>query len=333
MNFKHSNGEKSMPKISKSAVFNAAKISAGCAAAIVISTLLGVKYSATAGLITVLSIQNTKKETAEIALKRLISFITAIITSFISFRFLGYTTTAFAIYLFVFILICGLFRAQSAIVPVSVLIAHILSEKQFSVQIVINEFLLLFIGAGTGFLLNLYLHRDTKKMAEYRTAVDDEIKAIIGRMADRVLVSDKSDYTGDCFRRLDGYMKSARELAVLNRQNTLINNDNYDLLYLDMRQKQCTILYEMYKSVKEMDSTPEQAHILSELLKKIKDEYHEYNNVSRLLEETNKVITEMKDQKMPESREEFENRASLYNLMIRTREFLTIKKMFMENNK
>ncbi|MBR6837481.1 MAG: hypothetical protein IKM72_15975 [Oscillospiraceae bacterium] len=322
-----------MPKISKSAVFNAAKISAGCAAAIVISTLLGVKYSATAGLITVLSIQNTKKETAEIAVKRLISFITAIITSFISFRFLGYTTTAFAIYLFVFILICGLFRAQSAIVPVSVLIAHILSEKQFSIQIVINEFLLLFIGAGTGFLLNLYLHRDTKKMAEYRTAVDDEIKAIIGRMADRVLVSDKSDYTGDCFRRLDGYMKSARELAVLNRQNTLINNDNYDLLYLDMRQKQCTILYEMYKSVKEMDSTPEQAHILSELLKKIKDEYHEYNNVSRLLEETNKVITEMKDQKMPESREEFENRASLYNLMIRTREFLTIKKMFMENNK
>ena len=322
-----------MPKISKSAVFNAAKISAGCAAAIVISTLLGVKYSATAGLITVLSIQNTKKETAEIALKRLLSFITAIITSFISFRFLGYTTTAFAIYLFVFILICGLFRAQSAIVPVSVLIAHILSEKQFSVQIVINEFLLLFIGAGTGFLLNLYLHRDTKKMAEYRTAVDDEIKAIIGRMADRVLVSDKSDYTGDCFRRLDGYMKSARDLAVLNRQNSLINNDNYDLLYLDMRQKQCTILYEMYKSVKEMDSTPEQAHILSELLKKIKDEYHEYNNVSRLLEETNKVITEMKDQKMPESREEFENRASLYNLMIRTREFLTIKKMFMENNK
>lgn len=322
-----------MPKISKSAVFNAAKISAGCAAAIVISTLLGVKYSATAGLITVLSIQNTKKETAEIALKRLISFITAIITSFISFRFLGYTTTAFAVYLFVFILICGLFRAQSAIVPVSVLIAHILSEKHFDLQIVINEFLLLFIGAGTGFLLNLYLHRDTKKMAEYRTAVDDEIKAIIGRMADRVLVSDKSDYTGDCFRRLDGYMKSARELAVLNRKNTLINNDNYDLLYLDMRQKQCTILYEMYKSVKEMDSTPEQAHILSELLKKIKDEYHEYNNVSRLLEETNKVITEMKDQKMPESRDEFENRASLYNLMIRTREFLTIKKMFMENNK
>lgn len=322
-----------MPKISKSAVFNAAKISAGCAAAIVISTLLGVKYSATAGLITVLSIQNTKKETAEIALKRLLSFITAIITSFISFRFLGYTTTAFAVYLFVFILICGLFRAQSAIVPVSVLIAHILSEKHFDLQILINEFLLLFIGAGTGFLLNLYLHRDTKKMAEYRTAVDDEIKAIIGRMADRVLVSDKSDYTGDCFRRLDGYMKSARDLAVLNRQNSLINNDNYDLLYLDMRQKQCTILYEMYKSVKEMDSTPEQAHILSELLKKIKDEYHEYNNVSRLLEETNKVITEMKDQKMPESREEFENRASLYNLMIRTREFLTIKKMFMENNK
>ena len=322
-----------MLKPDKHAVFNAAKISAGCAAAIVISTLLGVKYSATAGLITVLSIQNTKKETAEIALKRLLSFITAIITSFISFHFLGYTTTAFAIYLFVFILICGLYRAQSAIVPVSVLIAHILSEKHFDLQIVINEFLLLFIGAGTGFLLNLYLHKDKKKMAEYRLSVDNEIKAIIGRMSDRILTEDKSDYNGDCFIRLDGYIDSACRLAELNRKNTLTDSDDYDLLYLDMRKKQCTILREMYKSIKEMNMAPEQAHIISKLLKKINEEYHEYNNVSELLEETNKVIAEMKNQKMPETREEFENRASLYNLMIRTREFLTIKKMFMDNNK
>lgn len=320
-----------MQKINKSAVFNAAKISAGCAASIIISTVLSLKYSATAGLITVLSIQTTKKETAEIALKRLVSFVIAMILAFLCFRFLGYTTAAFSVYLFFFILFCGLFKAQSAIVPVSVLTAHILSEKQFNPEILLNEFLLLFTGAGVGVLLNLYLRRDTRKMAQYRSAVDDEIRAIIGRMSDRVLMSDKSDYTGDCFMRLDKYISAAKNLAALNSSNTLLNTDSYDTLYLEMREKQIVILHEMYKSVKGMNTTPEQSEIISALLKKINEEYHENNNVSTLLEETDRIILEMKKQKMPQTREEFENRASLYNLMIRTREFLAIKNMFMKN--
>ena len=320
-----------MLKPDKSAVFNAAKISAGCAVSIVISTLLSVKYSATAGLITVLSIQNTKKETAEIAVKRLAAFVTAMITAFICFSIFGYTTAAFTVYLFVFILVCGLFRAQSAIVPVSVLTAHILTEKQFTAEILVNEFLLLFIGAGVGVLLNLYLRRDTEKMNRYRSAVDDEIKAILGRMSDRVLVSDKSDYTGSCFERLAGYISDARKTAETNMQNSFFHNEKYDLLYLEMREKQCIILREMYKSVREMDATPEQAKVLSALLKKISDEYHENNNVESLLAETDRIIADMKNEKCPECREEFENRASLYNLMIRTREFLSIKYMFMKS--
>ncbi len=320
-----------MQKLNKALVFNAAKISAACAAAVCISLLFGLKYSVTAGLIAVLSIQNTKKETARIAVTRIFAFFAAIGISYVSFSCLGYTTAAFTVYLFLFILLCSIFSAQSAIVPVSVLITHILSEKSFDIRLVTNEALLLFIGAGTGFLMNLYLRKDMRKMAKYRAAVDDEIKAVIGRMSDRVLMSDKSDYTGDCFERLHGYMENAHAAAVLNRQNTLFGSDSYDLLYLEMREKQCTVLFEMYKSVKEMDATPEQAVIISELLKKINAEYHENNNVVSLLEETDRIIAGMKTQKMPVTREEFENRAALYNLMIRTREFLAIKNMFMKS--
>lgn len=318
-----------MLRINKSSVFNAAKISLGCAAAIVISTLIGLKYSITAGLITVLSIQNTKRETLDIAVKRIVSFFAAIVISFISFKLLGYTTIGFAVYIFAFILVCGLLNSQSAIVPVSVLITHILAEQRFSVRVLANEFMILFIGAGVGFILNLYLRKDMRKMLEYRTAVDNEIKAIIGRMAERVLVADKSDYNGDCFRRLDEYIRPAKETALTNKQNTLVSADNYDLLYLEMRSEQCVILHEMYKAVKEMNAAPEQVYIISGLLKKISEEYHESNNVNELIVETDRIILSMKEQKMPETRLEFENRAVLYSLLIRTREFLSIKNMFM----
>ena len=272
-----------MLKINKSSVFNAAKISLGCAAAIVISTLIGLKYSITAGLITVLSIQNTKRETLNIAVKRIVSFFAAIVISYISFKLLGYTTIGFAVYIFAFILVCGLLNSQSAIVPVSVLITHILAEQRFSVRVLANEFMILFIGAGVG------------------------------------------------FRRLDEYIRSAKETALANKQNTLVSVDNYDLLYLEMRSEQCVILHEMYKAVKEMNAAPEQVYIISGLLKKISEEYHESNNVNELIVETDRIILSMKEQKMPETRLEFENRAVLYSLLIRTREFLSIKNMFMQS--
>lgn len=320
-----------MFKIRKSAVFNAAKISLGCAMSIAIAMLVGLNFSTTTGLITVLSIQNTKKDTLDIAVKRIISFFAALIISFVCFKLIGYTTIGFAVYIFAFILFCGLIDAQSAIVPVSVLITHILAEKNFTLGIVMNEFMILFIGAGIGFALNLYLHRDMKKMLEYRSAVDNEIKAILSRMSDRVLVADKSDYNAECFVRLEGYIRSAKETAVLNRQNTLYNADNYDLLYLEMREKQCVILREMYKAVKEMNTTPEQVKVISGLLKKISEEYHERNNADGLIAENDRIILSMKEHKMPETREEFENRAILYSLLIRTREFLSIKNMFMKS--
>lgn len=320
-----------MFKISKSAVFNAAKISLGCALSILLAMLAGLNYSTTTGLITVLSIQNTKKETFDIAVKRLIAFFAALVISFVCFNFIGYTTLGFAVYIFVFILVCGIMGAQSAVVPVSVLVTHILAVKAFTAEIVINELLILVIGAGVGFALNLYLHKDMKKMLEYRTAVDNEIKAILGRMSERVAIADKSDYNGECFLRLEGYIKSAKETAVLNKQNTLYNPDNYDLLYLEMREKQCVILHEMYKAVKELNTTPEQVKAISGLLKKISEEYHEANNADELIAETDRILLSMKEQKMPETRTEFENRAILYSLLIRTREFLAIKNMFMKS--
>lgn len=311
-------------------LIDAAKISFGCVAAVIISSLIGLKYSVTAGLITVLSIQNTKKETLNIALKRITAFISAALISFLCFRFIGYNTYSFGVYLFFFIIVCQLFEFQSAIVPVSVLITHILTEQKFTLSIIYNEFMLLFIGAGIGFLLNLYLRRDKKKMEETRSALDCEIKAILGRMSERVLIDDKSDYNGECFKRIDVLMRAARDTALKNRDNSLRSFGKYDFLYLDMRGEQCRILYEMYKNVKEMNATPEQAVIISDLLKKISSEYHEENDVQSLMEETEKIISRMKTQKMPQTRIEFENRAVLYSLLLKIRDFLSIKSLFMK---
>lgn len=322
-----------LSKKNKPAIFlDAVKISLGCAAAIVLASALGLKYSVTAGLITVLSIQTTKKETAVIALKRLAAFGAAVVIAFGCFTLIGYTTLSFALYLFFFIIVCRLFELGGAIVPVSVLIGHILTEEKFTAGILLNEFLLLLIGAGVGVLMNIYLRRNIAKMSKNKEALDNEIKRILYHMSEVVVIPDKTGYDGSCFVRLEELLAQAQDTARQNLSNSVFRTDDRDILYLEMRGKQCLLLREMYKDVKAMNAAPEQAQVISSFLKKISEEYHEQNDVNTLSEEADGIISRMKQEEMPKTRTEFENRAILYSLLIKIKDFLYIKRTFMQND-
>lgn len=313
----------------KKNLFNAAKISTGCVISIIICTILNLKYSMSAGLLTVLSIQDTKRETLNTALKRLYAFFCAFIISIICFNLLGYTALSFGIYLFIFVNICIIFDWKSATVPISVLITHLISEQNTGILLIVNEFLLFLIGVGTGMIVNLHLKNNEKKMTECRTKLDNEIKNILERMSSRIIDDDKSDYNAECFRRIDSLMFEAQKTAHENRDNTLRYDKSYDIQYLKMRKKQCITLYEMYKSILQIKTVPEQAKIISDFLLKISAEYDEKNNVKNLIKELSVIFDKMKEQPMPKERSEFENRAVLYFFMLQMKKFLLLKYNFM----
>lgn len=316
--------------ISGKTVFNAGKISLGCVLSMIAATVLGLKYSATAGLITILSIQQTKKETVITALKRLSAFFCAVVISVLCFNLLGYTTLAFGVYLFIFVMLCMILDWQIATVPISVLITHLLAEKSCDISILLNEFLIFVIGAGVGTIINMHLHNNKQKMNSSREKLDNEIKAILERMSQRILTDDKSDYNSDCFKKIDKLLFEARQVAYENQNNKLIGAESYDIYYLKMRENQCSVLMEMYKSILKISVTPEQSKVISEFLKKTSSEFHEKNDVKNLISELEDIFADMRFQKMPESRTEFENRAVLYSLMLQIKDFLSIKYDFME---
>lgn len=316
--------------ISGKTVFNAGKISLGCVLSMIAATVLGLKYSATAGLITILSIQQTKKETVITALKRLSAFFCAVVISVLCFNLLGYTTLAFGVYLFIFVMLCMILDWQIATVPISVLITHLLAEKNCDISILLNEFLIFVIGAGVGTIINMHLHNNKQKMNSSREKLDNEIKSILERMSQRILTDDKSDYNSDCFKKIDKLLFEARQVAYENQNNKLIGAESYDIDYLKMRENQCSVLMEMYKSILKISVTPEQSKVISEFLKKTSSEFHEKNDVKNLISELEDIFADMRFQKMPESRTEFENRAVLYSLMLQIKDFLSIKYDFME---
>lgn len=308
--------------------FVAFKISLAAIAAILVADALNLQFYVSAGIVAVLSVAGTKKETMKTAASRFVAFLAALLIAAVCFAFLGVTITAFCVYLIFFILVCQIFQWNSAMAMDSVLISHFLSMGQMDYPGILNELLLFAIGVGMGILVNLSLRKNLPYMEQMKTETDEQIKVALHRMAERIMDADYPDYDGSCFLKLRKSVSLALAVAQENYMNQFGQEDTEDIAYITMRANQIEVLHEMYKKVVTLQTKPVTAKALSDFLKKMAESYSEDNTVEGLLAEFYEMRAAMKKEILPADREEFEERAQLYGLMGNIEEFLKIKREY-----
>ncbi len=178
------------------------KIAIGSAAAIFLADRLGLNYSTSAGIITLLTIQDTRRETIMIAAKRIGAFLLATVLAYGLFQLFGYHVFSFGIFLLLFIAGCMSLRLQDAVSINAVLATHYLMEKNMSFSLIGNEALILLIGAGIGTLLNLYMPGKSREIRAMQYQLEEDLRTVLLRMSEYIKKEDKSDYTGNCFDKL-----------------------------------------------------------------------------------------------------------------------------------
>ena len=319
----------------KSIITNTIKITLAAVLAILCAQALQLDFAVSAGIVAILSVQPTKKETLRTALARLLAFAVALVISITLLNFLGFTVPVFFLYLLLFILVCQWRKWISAMAMDSVLISHFLSFGKTGLPEIKNEVLLFLLGVGFGILVNLLLHKKTDYIEELKNKTDEQIKLVLHRMALRIQNPALADYDGSCFSSLNKSLFTAKKQAEENYNNQFSKKDTFDTLYLEMREKQTKILYEMFKTVQALGTIPPTARLLSDFLEIVSNEYHKDNDVKALLEELALIHNKMKAHPLPQTRSEFEARANLFILMERLKEFLQIKHDFMivQNNR
>lgn len=318
----------STPTKIKSILTNTIKISMAAVLAILCAQALKLNFAVSAGIVAILSVQPTKKETLRTALARLLAFTVALAISITLFNLLGFTVPVFFLYLLIFILVCQWRKWISAMAMDSVLISHFLSFGKTGPAEIKNEVLLFVLGVGFGILVNLLLHKKTDYIEELKKQTDNQIKLALHRMALRIQNPDLEDYDGSCFNQLNQSLFTAKKQAEENYNNQFSKKDTFDSRYLEMREKQTKILYEMYKAASELHTIPSTAILLSDFLEKVSNEYHKDNDVKVLQEELAQIHDKMKALPLPQTRTEFEDRANLFILMERLKDFLQIKRDF-----
>ena len=313
----------------KSIFTNTIKISVAAILAILSAQALKLDFAVSAGIVAILSVQPTKKETLRTAIARLLAFAVALVISIALFNLLGFTTPVFFLYLVIFILVCQWRKWISAMAMDSVLISHFLSFGKTGSDEIKNEILLFILGVGFGILVNLILHKKTDYIEELKNQTDGQIKQTLHRMALRIQNSALEKYDGSCFDSLNQSLFTAKKQAEENYNNQFSKKDTFDSHYLEMRENQTKILYEMYKAARALHTVPATATLLSDFLEKVSTEYHKDNYVKSLLDELALIHDKMKNVPLPQTRTEFEDRANLFTLMERLKEFLQIKRDFM----
>lgn len=315
----------------KAQLIKSLKIAVAAFASIALAGEIGLNYSSTAGIITILSIRNTKRETLKSAANRGLAFLCALVLSAVCFRLIGYNLWAFAVYLLLFSFFVLSVGWGDALANSSVLVSHILAEQSMGLSEVANETMLFLIGTGAGILVNLHLHKNQMEFDKLAGEVDAQIKQILHRMSHYLPREDKSEYGSGCFERLDRALDAAKACAAANYNNVMLPGDSQELDYIEMREKQSVILREVYDNIVRIQYLPEQALQVAELLGQIEQDYHRENTVEGLLEKLEALLLQMKEQRLPQSREEFEARAILFYILMQIRNLLELKREFWRN--
>ncbi|MGO3731675.1 MAG: aromatic acid exporter family protein [Vagococcus sp.] len=295
---------------------------------IIIATQLGLSYPSTAGIIAILSVTNTKKSSFKVGIGRIIALLVAIIIAFCCYQLLGYTPVAFGLYLLIFIPVAAKAKMAEAIPVNSVLMTHFLNEQSMNAELVINAIYLLLIGVGLALIANLYMPNLEGKIDKNKEEVDSKIKHLLVSLSQHL--EDKTSlYESE--RLLDEIYTSlsqGEQYARSHVENSLLNSDVYDLTYFQMRRLQLTVLEDMLRLIQQIEVETYVTKGVTDLMSTIHTSFSEENDGVLLSEQVIAVYEEYELKELPQSREEFENRARLYQLLTEIETFIEIKVTF-----
>ncbi|MEI5992782.1 aromatic acid exporter family protein [Candidatus Enterococcus mansonii] len=296
--------------------------------AMIVAESLGLLYPASAGIISVLSVTNTKKTSVLTGLYRLLSLALATGIAYVCFSLLGFNPFAFGVYLLLFIPGAVYFKLSDGIVVSSVLVTQYLVEKDLSFAIIGNEFLLMTIGVGFALLMNLYMPDVEKRLKEDQEVIEIMFRKILNNMAAHLNQHGKERNLFESCDELKSFIRTGENWAKKHAENQLLSSNDYYLDYFTMRRMQSNSLRDMLRLLEKITVEAEQVENIEKLLHYTAETFAKNNDGQEILDRIAQVYEAYRQKELPKTREEFENRAQLFQLLQVFESFIQIKAEF-----
>ncbi|MCQ8262132.1 aromatic acid exporter family protein [Streptococcus suis] len=297
--------------------------------AIYLATALGLSYATAAGIIAILSVLDTRKSSFKMARNRLFSTLLALTIAVLTFALFGFGIWTLGIYLALYVPLAYRFNWEAGIAPSTVLVTHLLLEQDISLIFLGNELTLFLIGAGLALFFNLYMPSQEKKIEAYHDQVEDLLKQILLRFEAFLLNGDGRN-EAELITQLDQTLDEALKVVYLDRHNQLFQQTNYQVHYFEMRAAQNKILRTMAGNINKCLLEGRENVILSSLFERAAQQLSRENSAKELLLDIELFHATFRERPLPQTREEFETRATLFQLLHDMEAFIRLKVDFYE---
>ena len=310
------------------------KLSLGSSLAIFIAYFFQLQYAMVAGVITLLVVKDTKKETIKGAMGKLLGFILCTLYSYLCFNFLGYNLWSFSLYILIIISTCFVLNIRYVIAMCVVISSHYLLQESMSIYWILNETGLFIIGAGIGIIINMFMFSNKEHIYEGQQKLQKQVSLILVEISEMINKPGRDNNIKHNISILSNLIDSSTKAAYFNINNNLLSDTKYFLDHMEIIKSQRNILNTLYDLVSQLNYLPAQGQIVSNFINKVGNTSFEVNTVNDLLNDLEKMYNDMKTQPLPQDRDEFENRAILFLCLIEMKKYLIYRKkaQFLRDN-
>lgn len=303
------------------------KTALGTALSILIAQYLGFGNFVSAGILTILCIQVTKKRSLQASWHRFLACLIAMVFSALFFEGIMYHPIVIGLLLLFFIPTVVMAGAKEGVVSSSVIIMHIYSAGKVTSALLLNELGIVTIGIGVALVMNLYMPSVDNKLEEYQRDIEANFKKIFSEIAKYLKTNDFS-WDGRELTETERLIEKAKALALMDVENNILRDENLYYQYFKIREKQFEIIERVLPSITTIPRQVEQGTMVAEFVDALSRGINPGNTVLFFLEKLMRMKAEFENMELPKTREEFEARAALLHFVNEMEQFLLLKRSF-----
>jgi uncharacterized membrane protein YgaE (UPF0421/DUF939 family) len=301
------------------------KTAFGAGVSIAIAQLLQLTFYASAGTVTMLCIQRTRKKSYEIAWQRFLACLIGLSVAAAMFTVFGYNPWTIILIILISIPLMIRLKAKESVIASSVFIFHLYVLKHITWALILNEIALMVIGISVALLLNLFMPSADQELRRFQQKIEENFRIIFHEMSQYLRVGDH-DWNGMEIVETGRLLKEAKERSVHNVENRFDEEELWFYRYFQMRDKQFDVLDHLLPHITSFHPYSDHGEKLADFLDEIAEGIHSGNTAEVYLDKLDKMNEEYRKMPLPQTEEEFDMRAALFLIMNEIRRYLTIKK-------
>lgn len=303
------------------------KTAIGTPIAVTIAQVLGITNVVSAGILTILCIQPSRKKSIAGAWRRLCACLLAIIFSIVFFEILGYYAFSVALLLLFFIPTTVVLKIEEGFLTSTVITLNLFARGHIEATFLKEQILLIIIGIGVGLLVNLYMPSLDDKIQRLQIELEGYFQTILKEIA-AYIRDENLNWDGKELTLAKKTLDKALHLVEVDRDNQLFSDKHSYYNYFNMRKKQFELLELMLPLVVQLPKKDSVSELIANFFDKLANAVHPGNTAILFLDELKVLHKQIKKKKLPTTQEEFETRSNLYQLLHEIEQYLTLKSRF-----